>query len=265
MHPLAVPLMHSSSPLWCHQLFMSNGMACRLWNSGLTLWLISWCSTGYEIFPQSVWIFSLVLTSVIPYFSNSLWCCWYPLILWNKGSFYTVLVRHNSFQSEQTKIAESDKIANILTLGQWECMFWDSGIQMEIRLHAASISVGSGSSKQGLMSRASRTPSISYQLYWQPELEAFQISYRSNCVLASNIEVLPRKKSTLFFIFGTSHMTQFGVLVVWLLGHTARHMRVHSWMFSKHPHLQLSMLDECCAASLEAFSARGMIGCVTSL
>lgn len=37
---------------------------------------------------------------------------WYLFILWNKGSFYIVLVS-NGFQSEQTKIAESDKIANI--------------------------------------------------------------------------------------------------------------------------------------------------------
>lgn len=62
------------------------------------------------------------------------------------------------------------------------------------------------------------------------------------------------------FIFGTSHMTQSGVLLVWLLGHIARHIaRVHPWMYSKHPHLQPSVLDECCAASLETFSARGMM------
>lgn len=192
MHPLATPLMHSSSPIWCHQLFMSSGIA---WNSGLALCLIFWCSTGYEIFPQSVWIFSLVLTSVSPYFCSSLWCWWYPLILWNKGSFYIVLVRHNSFQSKQIKVAESDKIANILTLGQCECLFWVSGVQMEIRLHLWS--VRGDSFQQGLMSRASRRPSILYQLYW-PELEDFQISCRSSCLLASIIEIHPRKKSALF-------------------------------------------------------------------
>lgn len=112
-------------------------------------------------------------------------------------------------------------------------MFWDSSTQMEISLPSAS--VRGGSSQQGLMSRASARPSISYQLYCQPELEDFQISYRSNCLLASNIEVLPRKKSALFCLFGTSHMIQFGVQMVWLLGHIARHMKVQLWMYSKTP------------------------------
>lgn len=147
------------------------------------------------------------------HFSISLRYCWY--------SPFGIMEVHCTCKTQWLSVGTNkncriwlnSKYSNTATMGstcfriqayRWK---WDG------KLHLWSIWDRSSmiylSSQGGLTSRAFTRPSISYQLYWHPELEVFQTSYRSNCLLASNVKGPSRKKPGLFSLFSISHMTKF--------------------------------------------------------
>lgn len=104
-------------------------------------------------------------------------------------------------------------------------MLQDTGIQMEIRLQAASMLHLRCWSQQSLMSGTFTRPSTSYKPYWQPELVEFQTAYRSQ--LSSG------EKSGLLGPPSNSHTAKFKVHMGYLPGQVAGHTGEDPWVYSE--------------------------------